>query len=185
MNTIFSNVGLLLFISLNIGLPTVDVTTDMWMIIKLFKGAYGCVNPRWWSEDYKAWENCSLRVGADDFCTDPDNYDPNLCKEEVDSNFRPYPWSCQDPELWSPDWDLWYTCLNSPTSFCQGAHGEQDICAFDSHPKFAWSLLFPYFLNYCVCFATWWRLERRKRITFLFPLLNIYPQLGWCSQFSH
>ena len=55
MTAIFKNFGILIFVLLNIVLPTVDVITDMLMIIKLFRGAYGCVNPRWWSEDHKLW----------------------------------------------------------------------------------------------------------------------------------
>ena len=178
MNTIFSNVGLLLFISLNIGLPTVDVTTDMWMIIKLFKGAYGCVNPRWWSEDYKAWENCSLRVGADDFCTDPDTFHQDMCREKEDSNFLPLPWDCVHPKNWSQDYRDWDSCREGAHAFCKDKDVSSEICQYETHPKYGISMMIPYLLNYLICILTWQRLDLKKNRTFLFPLINGYTQLG-------
>ena len=47
------------------------------------------------------------------------------------------------------------------------------------HPAMATVLLMPFLLNYIVCFYTFFRLTtNRKRYTFIFPLLNLYPQYG-------
>ena len=60
MKAIIANISILSFVMLNIALPTVDVSTDIWMIVKLFSGAYGCVNPRSWSDTYSG--NIALRI---------------------------------------------------------------------------------------------------------------------------
>ena len=44
--------------------------------------------------------------------------------------------------------------------------------------KMATALLTPFLLNYFVCFITFLRKEKNKKFTFIFALLNIYPQLG-------
>ena len=47
------------------------------------------------------------------------------------------------------------------------------------HPAMATFLLMPFLLNYIVCFYTFFRLTtNRKMYTFIFPLLNLYPQYG-------
>ena len=47
-----------------------------------------------------------------------------------------------------------------------------------NHPKMAIAMLIPFLLNYLVCFITFLRKEKNKKFTFIFPLLNIYPQFG-------
>ena len=47
-----------------------------------------------------------------------------------------------------------------------------------NHPKMATAMLIPYLLNYVVCFITFLRKEKNKKFTFIFALLNIYPQFG-------
>ena len=50
---------------------------------------------------------------------------------------------------------------------------------FGGHLAMATVLLLPCLLNYIVCFYTFFRLTtNRKRYTFIFPLLNLYPQFG-------
>ena len=47
-----------------------------------------------------------------------------------------------------------------------------------SHPVYASVLLVPFLLNYVVCWYTFYREARYKKYTFIFPLLNLYPQFG-------
>ena len=47
-----------------------------------------------------------------------------------------------------------------------------------SHPLMATAMLTPFLLNYIVCFITFLRKEMNKKFTFIFALLNIYPQFG-------
>ena len=51
-------------------------------------------------------------------------------------------------------------------------------CPYYSHPKMATVMLTPFLLNYLVCFITFLRKEKYKKFTFIFALLNIYPQFG-------
>ena len=46
------------------------------------------------------------------------------------------------------------------------------------HPKMATAMLTPFLINYIVCFITFLRKEKNKKFTFIFALLNIYPQFG-------
>ena len=47
-----------------------------------------------------------------------------------------------------------------------------------THPVYASVLLVPFLLNYVVCWYTFYREARYKKYTFIFPLLNLYPQFG-------
>ena len=47
-----------------------------------------------------------------------------------------------------------------------------------AHPKMAGAMLTPFLLNYFVCFITFLRKEKNKKFTFIFALLNIYPQFS-------
>ena len=47
-----------------------------------------------------------------------------------------------------------------------------------SHPVFASVLLGAFLLNYVACWYTFYREARYKKYTFIFPLLNLYPQFG-------
>ena len=40
------------------------------------------------------------------------------------------------------------------------------------------AMLGPFCLNYIFCFIAFFRLGTNKRLTFIFPLLNLYPQFG-------
>ena len=76
------------------------------------------------------------------------------------------------------------TDLNLVVKLYQGARGcsndenNENVCGFSSHPKMATAMLIPFLLNYIVCFITFLRKEKNKKFTFIFPLLNIYPQFG-------
>ena len=50
-----------------------------------------------------------------------------------------------------------------------------------AHYKMATAMLTPFLLNYIVCFITFLRKEKNKKFTFIFALLNIYPQFGMNS----
>ena len=49
---------------------------------------------------------------------------------------------------------------------------------YSSRPFLAIVMLTPFLLNYIVCFITFLRKEKNKKFTFIFALLNIYPQFG-------
>ena len=46
------------------------------------------------------------------------------------------------------------------------------------HPVYASVLLVPFLLNYVACWYAFYREARYKKYTFIFPLLNLYPQFG-------
>ena len=72
---------------------------------------------------------------------------------------------------------IYEKCKKDPVTFCSKDENREH-CVF-SHPKMATVLLMPFLLNYIVCFYTFFRLTtNRKRYTFIFPLLNLYPQYG-------
>ena len=174
----FANISILSFVMLNIALPTVDVTTDIIMIAKLFVGAWGCVNPRWWSEEHIQWEKC--KVDPETFCQNKTIGGLNsICGRSTSTGIFPY--HCRDPYDWSSDYKDWIACRESPTSFCsKKAEQEEDaqICQFEQHPSFGISMMIPYLFNYIICFFTWWRLDKTKKRSFFFPMFNFYTQLG-------
>lgn len=206
MRKIFNKFGILIFFLLNIALPTVDVITDILMIVKLFRGAHGCVNPKWWSEDHKLWQEClqhpntfcpnrtpggcnGTQTTYD--CREPDQSDcrerlidsENICNLTRKGNL--VSWKCSDPYLWSRDYKDWGACRESPTEFCSKRTNETIICVIESHPKFGISLMIPYLFNYLISFHTWWRLEKKREKTFIFPLINMYAQLGRCANYRN
>lgn len=177
MKAIIANIGILSFVVLNIALPTVDVTTDVIMIGKLFYGAYGCVNPRWWSEQHEHWQQC---------LEDPETFCANRTLEGINatctrSNTGFFAYSCRDPYEWSSDYQDWEACRESPTDFCSKKVEQEtdvEICVFEQHPHFGISMMIPYLFNYLICFLTWWRLDKTKKNSFFFPMMNIYTQMG-------
>ena len=46
-----------------------------------------------------------------------------------------------------------------------------------SHPIWATSLLVPFLINYLTTWAIWWSIDKRKTISWIAPLLSIYPQV--------
>ena len=69
-------------------------------------------------------------------------------------------------------------CRKDPVSYCSNEDNNQSICLFFSHPAMATAMLTPFLLNYFVCFITFLRKEKNKKFTFIFALLNLYPQFG-------
>ena len=180
MRKIFNKFNILIFVLLNIILPTVDVITDFLMIVKLFRGAYGCVNPRWWSEDHKQWQQCL--VDPRTFCVNSTLGGINAtCERDPKRNFA---YSCRSPYDWSNDYQDWKACREGPAKFCpKKVEQETDakICQFERHPLFGISMMTPFLVNYIFCFLTWWRLEKQRKKTFFFPLIDMYTQLGKCD----
>ena len=48
---------------------------------------------------------------------------------------------------------------------------------FNSHPIWATSLLVPFLLSYLVTWFIWWSVDKSKTITWIAPLLSVYPQV--------
>ena len=48
---------------------------------------------------------------------------------------------------------------------------------FKPHPRWATSLLVPFLLNYLLTWSIWWSIDKRKTITWIAPLLSVYPQV--------
>ena len=75
--------------------------------------------------------------------------------------------------------DEYFKCeKDGPDSYCSNEENNQAVCRFSSHPKMATAMLIPFLLNYVACFITFLRKEKNKKFTFIFALLNIYPQFG-------
>ena len=69
-------------------------------------------------------------------------------------------------------------CEVDPVNYCSKKEKNQADGKFSSHPKMAIAMLTPILLNYIVCFITFLRKEKNKKFTFIFALLNIYPEFG-------
>lgn len=74
--------------------------------------------------------------------------------------------------------DDYNKCEKDPASYCLKYENNQRRCRFSSHYTMATTMLIPFLLNYFVCFITFLRKEKNKKFTFIFALLNIYPQFG-------
>ena len=48
---------------------------------------------------------------------------------------------------------------------------------YHSHPIWATSLLVPFLINYLVTWFIWWNVDKRKTISWVAPLLSVYPQV--------
>ena len=68
------------------------------------------------------------------------------------------------------------TDINLVIKLYKGAEDPRGIPV--SHPVMATAMLLPFLLNYVVCLYTFFRQERNKKYTFIFALLNFYPQFG-------
>ena len=133
------------------------------------------MNPSCWSQEHEQWQTCLKDPKA--FCRNRTLEGSYETCERTTKGF--FTFRCRDPYLWSRDYKDWRACRESPTDFCSQQNNETTICEFESHPKFGISLMIPYLFNYLISFLTWWRLEKKKKKTFVFPLINIYAQLGW------
>ena len=194
---------ILILLVLNIALPTLDTLTDINLVIKLYRGAQYCYYDG--GPDYKKCEEdpvgyCSsdennlnvCRFSCDGFyhmknhgdywddyykCRkDPVGYCSNAeNNQDVCVAVSKY-YPCQ----WAPrDSDDYKKCRDDPSSYCANDENNQTFCRFSTpHYKMATAMLIPFLLNYIVCFITFLRKEKNKKFTFIFALLNLYPQFG-------
>ena len=84
---------------------------------------------------------------------------------------------CDRKQKFPNDDDDFFKCLDDPVSYCSNGENEQ-FCGFSTHPTMATAMLTPFLLNYFVSFITFLRKEKNKKFTFIFALLNLYPQFG-------
>ena len=63
---------------------------------------------------------------------------------------------------------------------CLAGIPEEEL-SYESHPTWATMLLVPFLLNYFASWFTWYRIDKRKKITWLACLFNVYPQLRAAS----
>ena len=49
------------------------------------------------------------------------------------------------------------------------------------HPIWATSLLVPFLINYLTTWAIWWSIDKRKTISWIAPLLSVYPQVRFST----
>ena len=117
-------VTILSLLVFSIALPTFDVSSDISLVVKLYRAGLYCAN-----ETHPQFDECYKDPEA--YCSRPGTY-----------KFRTM-------------------CGLSP-----------------SYRLMAIGMLTPFLLNYFVCFITFLRKETNKKITFIFALLNIYPQFG-------
>ena len=153
---------LILFV-LNIGLPTLDTVTDINLVVKLYRGAHYCgtapVDPNY-DEFWKCYEDPAS------YCSNEEN------NQAVCHLYR------GDHFCLLANYDDYEKCDKDPASYCSNDENNHNICQFSSHYKMATAMLTPFLLNYIVCFITFLRKEKNKKFTFIFALLNIYPQFG-------
>ena len=89
--------------------------------------------------------------------------------------------ACQYRSDGHPERDDYEKCRDDPDGpdgYCSNDENNQNFCRFSRHYKMATAMLTPFLLNYIVCFITFLRKEKNKKFTFIFALLNIYPQFG-------
>ena len=72
------------------------------------------------------------------------------------------------------------TDINLVYKLYRGAEDWRGV--WENHPKMATALLTPFLLNYIFCFICFFRKEKNKKFTFIFALLDIYPQFGMNNQ---
>ena len=48
---------------------------------------------------------------------------------------------------------------------------------YTDHPKWATSLLVPFLINYVTTWIIWWSVDKRKAVSWIAPLLSVYPQV--------
>ena len=47
---------------------------------------------------------------------------------------------------------------------------------YNRHPIWATSLLVPFLINYLTTWFIWWSVDKRKTVSWIAPLLSVYPQ---------
>ena len=132
----------------NILLPTIDVITDLLIIIRLFEGSYKCNQDETTTNLYE-YEQCKA-YGPNNYCSSLSN----ICKiKDIHPFFED---KCQKGN---------------------GLDVVKNMCKTTGHPMFATAMLLPFLVNYLVTFYLWTTINRNPK-TVIFPLLNIFPQYG-------
>ena len=151
-------------------LPSVDIGTDAVLIYKLYNTSYVCVDD--------AYERCHNKNKD---LMDDENY----CQRQDICHFEDGTYSCKRSGTYK-------ICSEDPKLFCTTrtrllpdfnrypSGYKNDVSCCDPHPKFASALLLIFLLNYIVSWITWAKLTEvsRRRKTFIFPLINCFPQFG-------
>ena len=150
----------LIILVLNIILPTADIVTDLRLIEKLYRGVHMCSDGTW-----EIWSPCN---------------DPITLPKRTDSDSQYY---CRyvHPKDWDRKYLAYWRCeKEGPKTFCSDpSRNNVDICGKHvTHRMMATAMFIPFCLNYIFCFITFFRLGTDKKKTFIFPLLNLYPQFG-------
>ena len=165
----------LIILGLNIILPTADVFTDLRLIWKLYRGGPVCYDKteairRDKDEMLKCYE-----VGADQYCVG-EKVSTAVCRKRSDSKYE-----CREYWDWSSEYQDYEQCDRvGYDTYCSDPATNKNVCYGEhvSHPNMATAMLIPFCLNYIICFITFFRLGTDKKKTFIFPLLNLYPQFG-------
>ena len=69
-------------------------------------------------------------------------------------------------------------CKANSVTYCTSEAANNDVCVHRNDPIYATALFLPFLLNYLVSFYTWKRICKNKMKTFIFPIINIFPQYG-------
>ena len=117
----------------NIVLPTVDIITDLLIIIRLLEGAFQCGDE---DPDSKFYQQCS-EFGANKYCSTLNN----VCRPEAGKYHPFFSRQCQNRDV----------------------DDAENICNKKGHPIFAMGLLLPFLLNYFVALYCWATMKRNPK----------------------
>ena len=165
----------LIILVLNIILPTADVFTDLRLIEKLYRGVPGCNE---WTEairrDSCEEDKCRRKVGAEKYCIG-EKVSTGVCGLRTNSDSKYY---CISYRHWSTEYQDYELCEKVGYDiYCSDHASNKNVCN-STHLTMGTAMLIPFCLNYIICFITFFRLGTDKKKTFIFPLLNLYPQFG-------
>ena len=150
---------ILIILVLNIILPTADVATDLKFIEELFRGVAGCFQ----TEKIKSYFEADVE---------------GKCRHVGVIYTGRHPELCSQYRNWSSEYENLLKCRrNGSDNYCSDPASNKNVCSA-SHPNMATAMLIPFCLNYIFCFIAFFRLGTDKKKTFIFPLLNLYPQFG-------
>ena len=57
------------------------------------------------------------------------------------------------------------------------ANSSAEGIIYTSHPGWATALLVPFLINYLTTWIVWWSVDKRKTVSWIAPLLSVYPQV--------
>ena len=100
-------------------------------------------------------------------------YIPTLSHNDCDNEPELTPYLQDGREIWqvsnSEIWiDAKMRCIGN--SSAEGRY-------YNNHPMWATSLLVPFLINYLTTWVIWWSIDKRKTISWIAPLLSVYPQV--------